>query len=33
MGKRRFVMGEPERHVYVDLGADGNIRLKYILKK
>jgi hypothetical protein len=32
MGETRFVMSKPERHVFVDPGADGNIRLKCILK-
>jgi len=32
-GGTRFVMGKPERHVFLDLGVDGNIRLKCTLKK
>jgi len=31
MGETRFVMGKPERHVFVDLGADGN-KIKMYLK-
>jgi len=32
-GGTKFVMGKSERHVFLDLGIDGNIRLKRNLKK
>ena len=31
MGETRFVMGKSERHVFLDLGVDGNIRPKCTL--
>ena len=33
MARKRFVMRKPERHVFVDLGVDGTIILKYTLLK